>query len=169
MTLTPGQLVKDFSIDEAGIPPFKFNGPEEYHPVQLLGGKTLARVAGLGTRLEQTADLEAKIDVLADAFDLLLEQESAARLRKRLDEKTDKPVDFIRQAVPCFKWLMEQLSGKATQPSAGSSNGSAGAGPSSTAGAPPKASTRAGSKPVGFSTSSSTTALPGPNRKTSRK
>ena len=179
MTLTAQDLVDDFGPDlgpddevqDFSIPVkrllFRFNGKHRYEASPMLGGKTLAKLAGIGARMEGL-DTEGKLEVLTEAFDLMLLDESAARLRKRLDESKEDPVDFVRQAVPCFRWLMEQYTGKGTQASSDSSTGSAAAGSNSTAGAPLAASTRAGSLPDGSSTSSSTTGSRKPHRNTTK-
>lgn len=118
-------------------------GGEDFTAQPILGADTLGEIldkkgslAGIDATGADRETLKKIQAVLAEIFDLVLEPESQARVRDRL-AGTGKPLDLQREVVPTITDLIEEYTGRPTQPSPTSSNGSVNGGTSSTAGQPP--------------------------------
>lgn len=116
---------------------------------------TFASLQGAG----QDADPKAMakvLEFLADLFDLIfgesepgVKSESAVRFRSRLMSK-DNPFDLVREVVPAAMGMVQEYTGRPTEPSPPSSTSGGGVGTTSTAGPAPAASIPS-SSPLGVS------------------
>jgi hypothetical protein len=88
----------------------------------------------LHNRREKAA-LDEALTVIADIYALVLVPESTERFRDRLFSQ-DKPLDLLREVLPAIPALVREYTGRPTQPSPASSDGSATTGTPSTDGAP---------------------------------
>lgn len=128
--------------------PIEFEmGGEEYTAPPILAPDTLGdlldkqnSIAEITAKDVERETLERVNTVLADIFDLILEPESAARVRERLHSR-DRPYDLQREVMPTVMSLVEEYTGRPTQPSPPSSTPSPGDGTTSTDGPPQTAST----------------------------
>jgi hypothetical protein len=74
-------------------------------------------------------------------FDLVFtDEETAQRFRERLHSR-DRPFDLLQEVMPAVRALIEEYTGRPTQPSPPSASGSDDGGTTSTDGAPAAAST----------------------------
>ncbi len=80
------------------------------------------------------------LGLLADIFDLVLEPESAQRVRERLYSR-EKPYDLAREVMPTVVSLVEEYTGRPFPQSPPSSTSSTAAGTGSTDGPPAAVST----------------------------
>jgi hypothetical protein len=84
--------------------------------------------------------VDKALDLIANVFDLVLTPPSAERFRVRMFSR-DEPLDLVREVLPAIPALVREYTGRPTQPSSPSSNGSTTTGTPSTDGAPAEVST----------------------------
>lgn len=146
-----GEEVWDFSLPDRPKK-FKFNGDEVYEAPAVLPPAALQKMAKAAGQIGQLQDVDAKLAALTDVFSSVLVPESAARLRKRLeDEDYTEPVDLTRQLIPLLFALLEAYGLRPTQQSSPPAAGGATA-PTATGsagGAKKKPSTRKASRRTG--------------------
>lgn len=129
--------IKDFTIV---VKPKRFRvGDDMFQAPGVIGLTTMEELAKVGTGFTQLNPKEM-VERVKAVFDLVLEDDSAARFRQRMESKTEA-LDVKQQVLPILLWLLEEYGLRPTQPSTPSSTGPDGDGTSSTPGAPPTEST----------------------------
>jgi hypothetical protein len=132
----------DFSDpDERKEPiPFTLDGPgsETFYATPVAPAGALQDMAAIGdlAREQKIPQMLAKLDGL---LDMILLEESGARFKGRL-RSPGQPVTQ-QKLMKIIRWLMEQYTGRPTEPASSSATGQVATGPSSTDGASPTEST----------------------------
>lgn len=103
--------------------------------------------------LPQKDQLEQMMKIIDEVMGLVLVPESAAVFHERLYSRTD-PLDLQHEVMPAVEWLIEEYTGRPTQPSPPSSTGSSDGTSSLTSGAPDGDSTPSPSPPTASATPS---------------
>lgn len=150
-TTIDGEEVWDFSLPDRPKK-FKFNGAEVYEAPPVLPPAALRKMARAAAQIGQLEDTDAKLAALLDVFGSVLVPESAARLRKRLeDEAYVDAIDMTRQLIPVLYVLLEAYGLRPTQPSSppAAGGGTAPTATDSADGARKKVPTRKGSRRTG--------------------
>lgn len=133
--------IKDFSL-KVSTHRFKFNGDEVYEAPAVIPFDALTNLGKMSGRFTNITTMEPDklVELLGEVFDGILLPDSARRLKDRLTDR-ENSIDVMRQVIPALNWLLEEYGLRPTEPSPPSSTGPSDGGTSSTAGAPPEAST----------------------------
>lgn len=111
--------MKDFSRSRERIE-FVIDG-DVFEAAPALPGKTLTEFARRFADVADT-DLSDRLDVFADALNMVLLPDSAALFTKRFEDLAN-PIE-LDQASEVIMWLLEQYGLRPTQPSLSSADGS---------------------------------------------
>lgn len=129
---------RDFTLADTSDKPITFRiGADEYSAPPVIPPLQLAALAEVAGKLNGDGDgrvpVKELVTAIGDVFAELLHEEAGQRFRERLLSR-DKPIDLMKQAVPCLLWLMEVYGMRPTEPSSSSTGGLNDGGPGSTDG-----------------------------------
>jgi hypothetical protein len=148
-------MVKEFALalereldpQDPEMLPFQMAGDE----AQLFAYRpTEADVALAASAMSAYAEDGEKVVAVLDLFWQLMEEDTARHLRRRLRDRKD-PFG-VGDVMNILEWVIEEMTGRPTKPSSGSTALQPSTGARSTASSRPRASTRSRSRQTGSAT-----------------